>query len=168
MTVTRRGLLGAGLGVAAGAASLRAEAPGAPLLVYAVRHAEKGAGDDPALTEAGTARVERLVAVLRDVELAAVYSTDTRRTRATAEPLAKGRKLEVTAYAPKAGALSKALAEQRGAVLVVGHSNTIPALLRELGADFSTKELEGHDDLFMLVRIPGAGARPLLQHLHYA
>lgn len=167
VTVTRRRLLGAGLGLAA-SAPVWAEEPAAPLVVYAVRHAEKGTGDDPPLTEAGTARAERLAAALRDVPLQAVFSTATRRTRSTAEPAAKGHQLEVTTYAPKAGVLAKTLAGLSGAVLVVGHSNTIPALLRELGAELALEELEGNDDLFLLVRAPGSAvSRPLLQRLHY-
>lgn len=161
--LTRRGLLGAGLGLAV-TAPAGAEEPAGPLVVYAVRHAEKGTGDDPPLTEAGTARAERLAAALRDVALEAVYSTATLRTRSTAAPAAKGHGLEVTTCAPEA--LSKALAGRSGAVLVVGHSNTIPALLREVGAELALEVLEGYDDLFILVRSPGA-PRPLLLRLHY-
>lgn len=164
-TFTRRGLLGAGLGLAAGAASARAGEGAAPLVVYACRHGEKGTeGNDPALTEAGAARAETLAAMLRDVPLRAVFSTDTIRTRTTAGPAAKGHSLEVTTYAPKA--LLKALGDQGGAVLVVGHSNTIPATLRELGADLPATELEGFDDLFVLVKLP-APAPVVLQRLHY-
>jgi len=48
---------------------------------YLVRHAEKELdGDDPALSDAGYARADALAGVLRDVTLAAIYSTDTRRT----------------------------------------------------------------------------------------
>lgn len=161
-TISRRGLLGAGLGLAAGAASARAgDAP--PLVVYACRHAEKGSeGNDPALTEAGAARAETLAAMLRDVPLRAVLSTDTVRTRTTAGPAAKGHGLEVTTYKP--GKVAAAIGDQGGAVLVVGHSNTIPATLKELGAELPAAELEGFDDLFVLVKLPGA---VVLQRLHY-
>lgn len=162
-TLTRRGLLGSGVALAVGAATARADDQAAPLVVYACRHAEKGTeGNDPALTEAGTARAETLASMLKDVPLRAVFSTDTVRTRTTAGPTAKGHALEVTTYAPKG--LLKALGDQGGAVLVVGHSNTIPASLRELGADLPAAELEGFDDLFVLVKLPG---QVVLQRLHY-
>lgn len=163
--LTRRGLLGLGVGLAAGATlPARGADPSEPLLVYAVRHAEKGEGDDPPLTEAGTARVAQLVEALRDVPLRAVYSTATRRTRDTAAPVAQGHGLEVTSYRPGPRGL---LAQQSGAVLVVGHSNTVPALLRDLGADVATEELDGHDDLFLVIALRSPAAAVLLQHLHY-
>lgn len=164
-TLTRRGLLGSGVALAVGAATARADDKAAPLVVYACRHAEKGTeGNDPALTEAGTARAETLASMLKDVPLRAVFSTDTVRTRTTAGPTAKAHSLEVTSYSPKPGKLLEALGAQGGAVLVVGHSNTIPATLKELGADLATDELEGFDDLFVLVKLPG---QVVLQRLHY-
>ena len=170
---TRRGLLTLGLGLTAGAAgaALGQEEPpsGQPRVIYAVRHAEKGEGQDPVLTEAGAARARQLAEVLRDVPLSAVYSTSPQRTRLTAAPVAEGRGLEVTTYRPQKGALSGQLLAGTGPALVVGHSNTIPALLRELGADPGAGELQGYDDLFLLLLLPAQGGAPraLLQHLHY-
>jgi 2,3-bisphosphoglycerate-dependent phosphoglycerate mutase len=169
--LTRRGLIGLGAGLAAGAALARGAEPDPPMVIYAVRHAEKAAGDDPLLTDAGTARVAQLVDVLRDVPLRAVYSTDTRRTRGTAQPVAQSHSLEVTLYEPEGANQLLVSQEQRGglrnAVLVVGHSNTIPELLRELGADFATKELGGHDDLFVVIKPYYVSGTVVLQHLHY-
>jgi 2,3-bisphosphoglycerate-dependent phosphoglycerate mutase len=161
--LTRRGLLGAGLALGAGLTARGAD-PSEPLVVYCVRHAEKAEGDDPLLTDAGTARVAQLVDALKDIPLRAVYSTDTRRTQATARPVAQGHGLEVTSYRPETRGL---LGQQRGAVLVVGHSNTIPLLLRELGADFAAAELGGHDDLFLVIAAAAPATAALFQHLHY-
>lgn len=102
-----------------------------------VRHAEKASDDprDPSLTPAGEARAQRLAAELRTAPLVAVYSTDTRRTRATAAPVARAHGLAVTSYDSRA---SEAFARElrtrhvRGLVLVVGHSNTAPALAAAL------------------------------------
>lgn len=127
-------------GVLAGCASTRtpsgAATAGGPTLLL-VRHAEKGADDprDPLLTPAGGARAQRLAAELRDAPLVAVYSTDTRRTRATATPAAQAHGLDVTPYDPRdAAALAGELRARhpRGLVLVVGHSNTLPALAAAL------------------------------------
>lgn len=102
-----------------------------------VRHAEKAADDprDPRLTTEGDARARRLAAELRDATLVAVYSTDTSRTRATAMPSAQVHGLAVTPYdaratVPFASELRKR--HRRGLVLVVGHSNTVPALAAAL------------------------------------
>lgn len=102
-----------------------------------VRHAEKSADDprDPALTPAGELRALRLATELRDAPLAAVYSTDTRRTRATATPAARSHGLAVTPYDARAASdFARELRARHptGLVLVVGHSNTVPALAAAL------------------------------------
>lgn len=166
---TRRRLLALGLGVGASAAlSGRALAEDAarPLVVYAVRHAEKGEGRDPGLTEAGAARAAELQRVLKDVAFDAVYSTNTLRTRSTAQPVAEGHGLEVTTYDP--GGIAKQLkAGEARTVLVVGHSNTTPDLIRALGGDFELKLLPEscYDALLLAVVLPGGGT--LVQHLHF-
>ena len=104
-----------------------AEAAGAT--VYLVRHAEKEAGPDPLLTEAGTARAERLAGLLHDEDVTEVWSTDTRRTLATAAPLAADHGLEVQLY--EAGHLNRMadrMRDKSGVVVIVGHSNTTPVL----------------------------------------
>ncbi|MEL6140909.1 MAG: phosphoglycerate mutase family protein [Bacteroidota bacterium] len=96
-----------------------------------VRHAEKDYGDDPLLTAAGTARAERLKEMLTRVDLDAVYSTDTKRTMATARPAAEYHDLKIQEYSPfELTALATRLrTRHRGeTVLVVGHSNTTPEL----------------------------------------
>lgn len=169
---TRRALLRAGLGgaalasipLAASAQDSRPAAAQAPLVLYAVRHAEKGSdGRDPELTPEGKARAEALARLLTHVKLDAVYSTDTKRTRGTAAPAAAGHGVEIQSYAP--GRLAKALAAQGGTALVVGHSNTVPALLKAFGLDAGEEILGGYEDLFVAFAIPGQAA--LLQRLTY-
>ncbi|MEZ6189065.1 MAG: histidine phosphatase family protein [Planctomycetota bacterium] len=165
---SRRGVLALGLGLGAsvalsGRARAEDEAP-APLVVYAVRHAEKGAGRDPELTEEGAARAQELARVLADAPLGAVYSTDTQRTRLTAQPAAQAHELEIQGYAP--GTLAaKLVGGEARTVLVVGHSNTTPDLIRELGGSFDVKILPGYDALLIAVVIPGGPT--LFQQLHY-
>lgn len=167
---SRRGLLALGLGAGAAALLRREagaqEATAAPLVVYAVRHAEKGGeGRDPELSLAGKARATELARVLGDVPLDGVYSTSTIRTRATAGPIAKAKALEVQEYRPGEELIERLQAGEARTVLVVGHSNTTPDLLRGLGASCAIKLLDGYDDLFLVVGIP-AGAT-LLQRLRY-
>lgn len=139
-------------------------APTQPLVVYAVRHAEKVTErGDPELSPEGTARAAELARVLADVPVDAIYSTNTKRTRTTAQPLATAKGLEIQSYAP--GRLAPTLAAGTArCVVVVGHSNTVPALLRGLGAAYEPKLLQGYDDLFLAFHTTGA---PLIQHLHY-
>ncbi len=73
---------------------------------------------------------------MRDQPVSAVYATGYRRTQQTAEPVAAGHGLGVTIYDARAAAdHTAALLRQSGhagTVLVVGHSNTVPALAAAL------------------------------------
>ena len=68
--------------------------------MFVVRHAEKelDGGDDPGLTEEGQARAERLAAVFRNAELAAIYASEKRRTYDTAVPAATVHELEIQRF----------------------------------------------------------------------
>ncbi|MDP9143053.1 MAG: histidine phosphatase family protein [Pseudomonadota bacterium] len=111
-------------------------------LVILVRHAEKQPDvSDPPLSEAGQARALALREALRDVRLAGVIVSDTRRTALTADPVAKSQVIETIVVSTKAGVAAhvadaatqaRKLAEN-GAVLIVGHSNTLPAIVKALG-----------------------------------
>jgi len=140
----------------------------APTIVYAVRHAEKGGASgekDPPLSAAGAARARTLAHVLADVKFDAVYVSPYRRTQQTAAPIAQAHDLTPMVLHPDSVA-AHVLAHQRGkTILVVGHSNTVPALLAALGArDSITVDDTDFDHFFVLVR---TGDRALLQHLHY-
>jgi probable phosphoglycerate mutase len=146
--------------------------------VFVVRHAEKAsdANDPPVpLSAAGSERARRLASLLRDAGVSAIYSTDTVRTRETAEPLAKLLRLETRLYSATGSdgkvdpaPLARRLASENGAdvVLVVGHSNTIAPLLSALGAKETVEIGSGdYDNLFLL--IPKPSGAPLLLRMHY-
>ncbi len=105
--------------------------------VYLVRHAEKTTDKtDPALTAAGAARAEALADVLADKNITRIHSSDTRRTRDTAAPLAKRLGLDVELYdATDLPSMAAKLKISPGRHLVVGHSNTTPQLTELLGGD---------------------------------
>jgi len=138
--------------------------------IFLVRHAEKavseGANDkDPGLSEAGRARAEALALILKDARLGAVYATEFKRTQETAAPVARGAGIEVTIIAANDfDMLLTQLEETENNVLVVGHSNTIPEILKALGvADSVTLGETDYDNLFVLTR----GSPPELIRLHY-
>ncbi len=150
------------------AALLLLTAPGtAQKAVFVVRHCEKISNEDERLSEAGKARGKRLAKLLGDAGIAAVYSTDTERTLDTARPLAEARRLQVTVYEKPAGLAEKLRAEHsRDAVLVVGHSNTVPELLKAFGCSESVSiAADEYDNLFVVV--PKEGAAPTLVRLRY-
>ena len=139
----------AGPGDEAKAAAAGGAKPGRVLLV---RHAETAAGDDPELSEQGRLRAERLAGLLAEEGIERILATDTRRARATASPLARRLGLELEIYDPRAlPDLAAELRRDGGVVLVVGHSNTTPALVRLLGGDPDTPIR--HDEYDRLYRI---------------
>ena len=109
--------------------------------VVVVRHAEKALGtiDDPPLSPEGEQRSERLALIFGERtgagHLDAIYVTNTRRTQQTAAPLAARLHLQpvVLTATDVAGTAAQMLKEHRGGtVLLIGHSNTLPQLVREL------------------------------------
>lgn len=127
--------------------------------VIVVRHAEKVSDQDERLSEAGRARAVRLAALLKDAGLTAIYTTDTERTRDTAKPTAEALAIPVRIYDVGSAKVDAAPFVQLlrrehdgGAVLVVGHSNTVPAILSALGCtEPVTIGKDEYDDLFIVV-----------------
>ena len=121
-----------------------------------VRHAEKAPESaDPPLTEAGRQRAEHLAGLLRDARITRVYSTDFARTRETAGPLADSLGLEITIYDPdELDGLARKIEAAAARSLVVGHSDTIPALVEKLGGEAGTAIVEAteYDRLYVLTR----------------
>lgn len=130
---------------------LVAAAPASALdRIYLVRHAEKTSEwpNEPALdpyrplTEAGRAWAERLTRSLSDAGIAAIYTSRTTRAIETAIPLST--RQDIPVIADPATAEPDAMVEflrwlserhrRDRAVLIVGHTNTIPKLLVLLGA----------------------------------
>jgi 2,3-bisphosphoglycerate-dependent phosphoglycerate mutase len=103
--------------------------------LYFVRHAEKQADGsrDPALTEAGQHRAQQLAGWLQDKEISDVWSSDYKRTRDTAKPLATALGTDLTIYDPgKLTVLAGQLRNNSHNAYIVGHSNTTPELARLL------------------------------------
>lgn len=122
---------------------------------FLVRHAEKQAGLDPALTDAGVRRANALADLMKDAHLSGIYSSDYARTRETAAPVAEKAGLDVMLYDPRdLTALSARLASECGRCLVVGHSNTTPALAAALGGEAGDEidEATEYDRLYIITR----------------
>ena len=141
--------------------------------VIVVRHAERtdstpGApvtmAADPDLSDAGRARSESLAAMLKDAGIVAIVSTQYKRTQQTAGPLAKRLGIPVTTI--KSGEIAPIVDVVRSAtgnVLVVGHSNTIPDIIKALGAPPPPAISDDEFDNLYLVTL---GTAPSLVRLH--
>jgi phosphohistidine phosphatase SixA len=114
-----------------------------PSAIYIVRHGEKGTeSKDPDLTAAGQQRARNISVILQQAGITHVFSTATARTRQTAQATAEQNHVAVEAYDPRnpQGLVEKVHALD-GAVLVVGHSNTVPDLVRAFGGAEAGKEI---------------------------
>jgi broad specificity phosphatase PhoE len=159
--------------LAAGCAPSAALAPVAPTTLLLVRHAERADdSQDSPLSEAGRCRAEALRETLALSGVEAILVSQYRRTHETARSLAdtlglepRERRLEGDSV-EAARALARDLlgAPGGGRVLVVGHSNTVPAMLGVLTGE-EPPELEGYGDLFVVTAAPGA--RPEVLHLRF-
>jgi broad specificity phosphatase PhoE len=122
--------------------------------LYLVRHAEKTSesATDPGLTATGERRANNLANWLAGHDIKTVWSSDTRRTRDTASPLAGLLGLEIRIYDPrKPSELQQKLAAEKENALVVGHSNTIPELVSALcSCEVESMEDTEHDRLYRL------------------
>lgn len=120
---------------------------------------------DPELSEAGRARAESLARMLKDAGITAIFTTQYKRTKQTAEPLAKVLGLSVTeVHAKEPGAVAEKIDAQPGNVLVVGHSNTVPEVLQALGIPSAPAIAETEfDNLFIVTR----GEKPTVVRLRY-
>ena len=102
--------------------------------IYVSRHMRKGEGEDPSLSAAGAQEAERLAALLKDRGIATIFVTATKRSRETAQPLATATGAPIETYDPRDNAaLAKRAAAIPGSILIVGHSNTVPAIVAAVG-----------------------------------
>jgi broad specificity phosphatase PhoE len=163
-----RGLLALLIAVALQANPVHAG--GGETVVILLRHAEKAAepARDPGLSGAGRRRAEALSRRFSEPPLAAVYATPYRRTQLTAAPIAAAHGLPITVR--PAGEAPKALAQtlrQRHAgqrVLLVGHSNTVPAIAAALSGAAVEPMPDSEYDRYFVVLLPEQGAPSLQTH----
>lgn len=135
-------------------------APG-ETVVFVVRHAEKADDHprDPGLSAVGTHRAQAIADMLQAESLQAVYATPYRRTQLTAAPTAaaKGLSITVRPAGESAASLAQVLRTRHAGqrVLVVGHSNTVPALVEALAGQPIEAIPEHQYDRFLVIRLQG-------------
>lgn len=144
--------------------------PGVKTIIV-VRHAEAAGdthkGGDPVLSADGRARAQELARALTDTPLRSVYLTHYQRNRQTAERLARGAGEKPTVIDDVAATLRALQAEPWGATaLVIGHSNTVPELIRGLTGQALPEGEPILYDRMWIVTIARDGATSLLK-LHY-
>ena len=118
------------------------------ITIILVRHAEKDASDptsaNPQLSAEGKKRAERFARLIKKYKPRRIYATNYLRAAQTAEPIANLRKIPVQTY--DAGKLAELVTEitsfKKGRrIIVVGHSNTTPALANLLIKENKYKQM---------------------------
>jgi phosphohistidine phosphatase SixA len=150
--------------------------------VFLVRHAERAEEprQDPPLIEKGTARSQDLARLLSSAGIKAIFTSQYARTKLTAEPLAKQLGITATAQTLKLNpsnprqiaeestkeTVDKIMSNAGGSVLVVGHSNSIPDVIKMLGGDVTpTIDEKTFNDLFIVTVYAKGKAK--VTHLKY-
>ena len=138
-----------------------------PKTVFLIRHAEREdePRQDPPLKKEGVARSKELARLLGNAGIKTIFTSQFTRTKQTAEPLATKLGLTAAQISLKSNPTNpRQIAEESTAevvnkimerpgenVLVVGHSNSIPDVIKMLGGDVvPTIDERKFDDLFIV------------------
>ncbi len=136
--------------------------------VFVVRHAEKGISPpgNESLTAQGENRAKTLAQILAQSGVTAIYSTRYTRTQETVNNTAAKLSLSVQLYKTTNEVTNLIKTRQKGpTVLVAGHSNTVPQILKGLGIESPPSIGNEFNNLFVVVLHSNGGAT--LAHLKY-
>lgn len=163
-------------------ASFAAQDDFKPVTVFLVRHAEREAEprQDPPLNKEGIARSQELAKLLGAAGIKTIITSQFARTKQTAEPLATKLNLTATSISLRsnptnprliaeestAEVVNKILERSGESVVLVGHSNSLPDVIKMLGGDtVPTIDERTFNDLFIVTVYAKGKARVV--HLKY-
>jgi len=136
---------------------------------YLIRHAEKlnDGSKDPVLTLKGQLRAQNIAHILSHTGITKVFATEYQRTQMTAKPMADLIGVNVTSYNPSdLLAFAEQMHAQDESVLIVGHSNTTPQLVKLLSGEPVIKLTEADFDyIFQVVIEEGQTSLNILKSL---
>lgn len=137
-----------------------------------VRHAEKVAdgSKDPALTQEGEARANRLLSLFEEAKISAIYSTNYIRTQKTVQPLADKKGLEIKAYdwENPVQMLEGMIIEHGGGIIMIsGHSNTTPVLANLLLGDEAYSQFDDSDYSNLIIITTTEVGKGQVTHLRF-
>jgi len=123
--------------------------------IILLRHAEKAddGTKDPPLNTAGIERSQKIAAMLKDTQVDAIFSTNYKRTRETAQPIAEMKNLTIQSYEPRnSESMAQILESHKGkTVVMIGHSNTVPWTANYLVGKETYQNLDDNDYNDMLI-----------------
>ena len=136
-----------------------------------VRHAEKASDGtkNPALTDEGIARANKILSMFKEADITAIYSTDYKRTKMTVAPIAEAKKMEITSYDPRKLEDFTLMLKDivGGTVIISGHSNTTPTLANLLLGEEKFEQFDEADYGNLLIITMADNGKPALLHIRY-
>ena len=137
--------------------------------IVLTRHAEKANVWSDQISEDGQKRALALVQLTHQLDVSGIYVSSAKRTQQTAAPLAKARGIAMKSTRRLSVLRKEILSLHHGkTVVIVGHSNTIPNLIRYLVPHSSPPKIQESDfsNLF-IIRIPDDSTNVQLEHYRY-
>lgn len=140
--------------------------------IYLVRHAEKLTGKDPLLTEQGNKRAGDLMRALKGKNIQHLFVTEYKRTQNTGDSLRIQLGIDTIHYLSDTSCIDlfqkiKKSNSMNNCILIIGHSNTIPLIIRKLGVvGFPAGDIPDNefDNLFLVTFKKG---KPSLKKTKY-
>ncbi len=125
---------------------------------YIVRHGEKALGNNPPLSKIGQERAGDLYRKLKNKKIDLIFVSEYPRTGMTADSLRIYQHIDSVHYKADVTGndLFKKIKERRGKaknILIVGHSNTLPGIIRKAGiSSFTLKDIpdEEYNNLYII------------------
>jgi len=128
------------------------------VIIYIVRHAEKNladTSDNPALTQEGVDRANKLVEEMTDIKLDGIYSTEYDRNMNTIQPLANNRNISILTYDwyDYHNMLDEIKKENGKTYLICGHGDNILPMIEYLDGERPIEFLSKneYDKLFQII-----------------
>lgn len=140
-------------------------------IYYLVRHAEKDtAGTNPDLTPAGYERAHELARIFRSARIDEVYSTIYMRTLMTGDSISRSKGISMKPYEPKElkqfAERVKNIEDQKR-FLIIGHSNTTPALANHIHGETVLEDFDEKDYDNLIVIVQGKDKESQLHQLKF-
>jgi broad specificity phosphatase PhoE len=121
--------------------------------------------NDDALSPAGRERADLLSRILADAGIQTIFVTEYKRSQETAAPLARKTGVVPREIKTVPATVDAIRAVKSGAVLVSGHSNTVPEIIAALGGPAVPKIAEDEYDNLYVLTISGKDVTVV--RLHY-
>ena len=123
---------------------------------YFIRHAEKDRSNpenkNPELNQQGKMRALNWLYFFKEIPLEKIYSTNYKRTVQTIKKIAEEKNITISYYSPEKIDIENFKKQNKSmSILVVGHSNTTPALVNLIIGQNKFEKMDDNDNSTMFV-----------------